>query len=48
MRIIDKPHGVWSCKSYWKCTEVCPKKNSGYKAYFENQEKDTPRASFYN
>ena len=23
--IMDKSHGVWSCKSYYKCTEVCPK-----------------------
>jgi len=23
---LQKPHGVWSCKSYYKCTIVCPKK----------------------
>jgi succinate dehydrogenase / fumarate reductase iron-sulfur subunit len=26
MRILEKPHGIWSCKSYYKCTLVCPKK----------------------
>jgi succinate dehydrogenase / fumarate reductase iron-sulfur subunit len=25
MKIMDKPHGVWSCKSYFRCTQVCPK-----------------------
>lgn len=25
LRIMDLPHGVWDCKSYYKCTEVCPK-----------------------
>jgi succinate dehydrogenase / fumarate reductase iron-sulfur subunit len=25
LAIMDKPHGVWSCKSYYKCTQVCPK-----------------------
>jgi succinate dehydrogenase / fumarate reductase iron-sulfur subunit len=24
-QIIEKPHGVWSCKTYWRCTRVCPK-----------------------
>ncbi|XES78431.1 MAG: succinate dehydrogenase/fumarate reductase iron-sulfur subunit [Candidatus Bathyarchaeia archaeon] len=26
LQIMDTPHGVWSCKSYFKCTQVCPKK----------------------
>jgi succinate dehydrogenase / fumarate reductase iron-sulfur subunit len=26
MQILERPHGVWSCKSYYKCTLVCPKK----------------------
>ena len=25
MDIAGKPHGVWSCKTYWRCTRVCPK-----------------------
>ncbi len=26
MRMLEKPHGIWSCKSYYQCTRVCPKK----------------------
>lgn len=25
MKIMDRPHGIWACKTYWKCTQVCPK-----------------------
>ncbi len=25
MDIAERPHGVWSCKTYWRCTRVCPK-----------------------
>jgi len=25
LAIMDKLHGAWSCKSYYKCTQVCPK-----------------------
>ena len=25
LSIMDEPHGAWSCKSYYKCTQVCPK-----------------------
>ena len=25
MDITEKPHGVWSCMTYYKCTDVCPK-----------------------
>ena len=25
LAIMDKPHGAWSCKNYYKCTQVCPK-----------------------
>ncbi len=25
LTIMNKPHGAWSCKSYYKCTQVCPK-----------------------
>ncbi|MFA9436881.1 MAG: succinate dehydrogenase/fumarate reductase iron-sulfur subunit [Candidatus Bathyarchaeota archaeon] len=24
-QIIGELHGVWSCKTYWRCTRVCPK-----------------------
>ncbi len=26
MRVLDEPHGVWGCKTYYMCTRVCPKK----------------------
>jgi succinate dehydrogenase / fumarate reductase iron-sulfur subunit len=26
MKIMEKPHGVWGCKTYYMCTLVCPKK----------------------
>ncbi len=26
MRVLEKSHGVWSCKTYYQCTRVCPKK----------------------
>jgi succinate dehydrogenase / fumarate reductase iron-sulfur subunit len=26
MHVLEMPHGVWSCKSYYQCTRVCPKK----------------------
>ena len=25
MKIMDRPHGIWECKTYFKCTQVCPK-----------------------
>ncbi len=25
MQVMQKPHGVWGCKSYYMCTVVCPK-----------------------
>ena len=25
LHIMQKPHGVWGCKSYYMCTVVCPK-----------------------
>ncbi len=25
LSIMDQAHGAWSCKSYYKCTKVCPK-----------------------
>jgi succinate dehydrogenase / fumarate reductase, iron-sulfur subunit len=24
--VLQKPHGIWGCKSYYMCTVVCPKK----------------------
>ena len=25
MKILGRNHGVWSCKTYWRCTRICPK-----------------------
>jgi succinate dehydrogenase / fumarate reductase iron-sulfur subunit len=25
LKILEKPHGIWGCKSYFLCTVVCPK-----------------------
>ena len=25
MQILEKPYGIWGCKSYYMCTMVCPK-----------------------
>lgn len=25
LQIMDKPHGAWNCKTYYRCTLVCPK-----------------------
>ena len=26
MKVMEKPYGIWGCKSYYMCTIVCPKK----------------------
>lgn len=39
MKIMDKPHGIWSCKTYWKCTQVCPKKIPVTKHILETKTK---------
>jgi len=26
MSVMEKPYGIWGCKSYYMCTVVCPKK----------------------
>ncbi len=39
MKIIDLPHGIWSCKTYWKCTPVCPKKIQVTKHILETKTK---------
>lgn len=35
LKIMDKPHGDFSCKAYHKCTEVCPKHIEVTKHIFE-------------
>jgi succinate dehydrogenase / fumarate reductase, iron-sulfur subunit len=41
MQIIQKPHGVWGCKSYYKCTVVCPKKIKVTEAILKTKKKIT-------
>ncbi len=39
LAIMDKPHGAWSCKSYYKCTQVCPKEIQVTKRILEVKRK---------
>jgi succinate dehydrogenase / fumarate reductase iron-sulfur subunit len=39
MRILEKPHGIWSCKTYFKCTQVCPKKIKVTEAILKTKKK---------
>jgi succinate dehydrogenase / fumarate reductase iron-sulfur subunit len=39
MRVLEKPHGVWSCKSYYQCTRVCPKKIRVTEAILQTKKK---------
>jgi succinate dehydrogenase / fumarate reductase iron-sulfur subunit len=39
LAIMDQPHGAWSCKGYFKCTQVCPKEIQVTKHIFELKRK---------
>ena len=39
MMIMEKPHGVWSCKTYYRCTQVCPKKIKVTEAILKTKKK---------
>lgn len=39
MHVLEKPHGVWSCKSYYQCTRVCPKKIKVTEAIIQTKKK---------
>ncbi len=39
MKIIEKPYGIWGCKSYFQCTKVCPKKIKVTKAIQRTKRK---------
>jgi succinate dehydrogenase / fumarate reductase iron-sulfur subunit len=39
MKVLEKPHGIWSCKSYYKCTQVCPKKIKVTEAILKTKKK---------
>ena len=39
MKVLEKPHGVWSCKTYYECTRVCPKKIQVTEAILQTKKK---------
>ncbi len=39
LKIIQKPHGVWGCKSYYICTFVCPKNIKVTEAILKTKKK---------
>lgn len=39
MKILEKPRGIWSCKTYFKCTEVYPKKIKVTEAILQTKSK---------
>jgi succinate dehydrogenase / fumarate reductase, iron-sulfur subunit len=39
LKIMDQPHGDWSCKTYYRCTVVCPKEIQVTKRILEVRKK---------
>ncbi len=39
MQIMEKPYGIWGCKSYYMCTVVCPKKIKVTEAILKTKKK---------
>jgi succinate dehydrogenase / fumarate reductase iron-sulfur subunit len=39
LRVMQKPHGVWGCKSYYMCTVVCPKNIKVTEAILKTKKK---------
>lgn len=39
LMILNEPHGAWSCKGYYKCTQVCPKGIQVTKHIMESRRK---------
>ena len=39
LQIMQKPHGVWACKSYYACTLVCPKNIKVTRAILRTKKK---------
>ena len=39
MQIMEKPYGIWGCKSYYMCTIVCPKKIKVTEAILKTKKK---------
>jgi succinate dehydrogenase/fumarate reductase-like Fe-S protein len=36
---MQRPHGVWGCKSYYVCTVVCPKNIKVTEAILKTKKK---------
>ena len=39
LKVLEKPHGIWSCKTYYRCTQVCPKKIKVTEAILKTKKK---------
>jgi succinate dehydrogenase / fumarate reductase iron-sulfur subunit len=39
MKVMEKPYGIWGCKSYYMCTMVCPKKIKVTEAILKTKKK---------
>jgi succinate dehydrogenase / fumarate reductase iron-sulfur subunit len=39
LAMLQKPHGIWGCKSYYMCTVVCPKKIKVTEAILKTKKK---------
>jgi len=39
IKVMEKPHGIWSWKSYYRCTQVCPKKIKVTEAILKTKKK---------
>ena len=39
IQILEKPHGIWACKSYYMCTLVCPKNIKVTEAILKTKKK---------
>jgi succinate dehydrogenase / fumarate reductase iron-sulfur subunit len=39
MQVMERPYGIWSCKSYYMCTMVCPKNIKVTEAILKTKKK---------
>jgi len=39
LEVLEKPHGIWGCKSYYMCTVVCPKNIKVTEAILKTKKK---------
>jgi succinate dehydrogenase / fumarate reductase iron-sulfur subunit len=43
LAIMEKPHGIWGCKTYYRCTAVCPKNIKVTEAILRTKKKITSK-----